>query len=139
VVAAGITTTSLLPNNQVALQVLHALYGGFIITSLLWASALAALIDRQLIRGGVLFLVCGGLTLFGVIHSPLPNSEMFVIWPGDQPLPGTLRDPRQIQDVLVWAASYAGVAIFLFALAAWHRAHPDQSPDSAAPDNAHDA
>lgn len=114
--AAGITTNSLLPDNQSALQVLHLLYGGFIITSLLWASALAALIDRQLIRGSLLFYSCGVLTLFGVIHSPKPNFELFVIWPTEQAIPGVLNDPQQIHTVLVLAASYALVGTFLLAL-----------------------
>jgi adenine/guanine/hypoxanthine permease len=114
--AAGITADSLLPDNQSALQVLHLLYGGFIITSLLWASALAALIDRQLIRGSLLFYSCGVLTLFGVMHSPKPNFELFVIWPTEKVIPGVLNDPQQIQTVLVLAASYALVGTFLLAL-----------------------
>jgi AGZA family xanthine/uracil permease-like MFS transporter len=114
--AAGITASSLLPDNQSALQVLHLLYGGFIITSLLWASALAALIDRQLVRGGLLFFACGGLTLFGVIHSPKPNFELFVIWPTKEAIPGVLSDPQQIHTVVVLAVSYALVGIFLLAL-----------------------
>lgn len=121
--AAGITTNSLLPDNQSALQVLHLLYGGFIITSLLWASALAAIIDRQLVRGGLLFFTCGVLTLFGVIHSPKTNFELFVIWPTDQTIPGVLSDPQQIHTVLVLATSYALAGIFLLALS---RYTPDQ-------------
>ena len=117
--AAGITANSLLPDNQSALQVLHLLYGGFIITSLLWASALAALIDRQLVRGSLLFFTCGLFTLFGIIHSPKPNFELFVIWPTQEPLPGVLNDPQQIQSVLVLATSYALVGLFLLAMAKW--------------------
>lgn len=114
--AAGITSSSLLPESQSALEVLHLLNGGFIITSLVWASALAALIDRQLLRGSLLFFACGGLSLFGVIHSPKPNFELFVIWPTDVAVPGVLNDPQQIQTVLVMATSYALVGGFLLAL-----------------------
>ncbi|MBL8853447.1 MAG: hypothetical protein JNK57_05675 [Planctomycetaceae bacterium] len=133
--AAGITTTSLLPDNQAALQVLHLLYGGFIITSLLWASALAALIDRQLIRGSLLFFTCGVLTLFGVIHSPKPSFELFVIWPTTEPVPGVLNNPEQIQIVLVLAASYALVGLFLLALS---RFTPDQTTESETHSLPHD-
>jgi AGZA family xanthine/uracil permease-like MFS transporter len=58
---------------QLRLQTLHELSGGFIITSLAWASALAALIDRRLATAGLLMLVCAACSLFGVIHSPLPS------------------------------------------------------------------
>ena len=53
---------------------------GFILTSLLWASALAAIIDRSLRRAAIYFWICGALTLFGIIHSPLAGSAAFVPW-----------------------------------------------------------
>ncbi len=100
-------------------QMLHQLDGGFIITSLLWASALAALIDKQLRRAAILFAVCGILTLFGVIHSPLPRSEMFVIWPGEVVAAGVLSDGHLIQRVVTLAVGYGLIAGFLIALSKW--------------------
>jgi adenine/guanine/hypoxanthine permease len=61
-------------------QTVRMLASGFIITSLLWASALAAMIDRRLWRAGGFFAICAALTLFGVIHSPAPGSPIFVPW-----------------------------------------------------------
>lgn len=119
IVSAGITQSNLLPSNQKNLEVIHMLNAGFIITSLLWASALAAIIDRRLVRGGVYFLVCCGLTLVGMIHSPLPNNELFLL-----PLPGVpantfglLSDPELTRKVLLVAAGYGLTAVFLFGLA----------------------
>jgi AGZA family xanthine/uracil permease-like MFS transporter len=62
------------------LMTLRILASGFIVTSLLWASALAAIIDRRLWRAACLFLICAACTLFGIIHSPEPGSRMFFPW-----------------------------------------------------------
>ncbi len=59
---------------------LRILAGGFIVTSLMWAAALALIIDRRY-RAAALFLgLLGIFTLFGFVHSP---------WDGDK-----LYDPR---------------------------------------------
>ncbi|HZZ72343.1 MAG TPA: permease [Pirellulales bacterium] len=65
------------------LQTMRILSGGFIITSLLWAAGLAALIDRRLSLSAVYFGLCGLFSLFGVIHSPLPGNPLILPW---QPL-----------------------------------------------------
>ncbi|MBX9791463.1 MAG: permease [Pirellulales bacterium] len=68
------------PEFGVQLQTIRTLSGGFIITSLLWASTLAALIDQRLRAAGGFLAVASVATLFGVIHSPLAGSAMFVPW-----------------------------------------------------------
>jgi AGZA family xanthine/uracil permease-like MFS transporter len=62
------------------LTTLRILANGFIVTSLVWASALAAIIDRRLPRAALLFLVAALCTLFGVMHSPLPGSPLYLPW-----------------------------------------------------------
>ncbi len=59
---------------------LSVLAGGFIITSLIWASGMAMIIDRKFNAASICFAVGGILVLFGVIHSPLPGDEMFFPW-----------------------------------------------------------
>lgn len=80
----GALQTSLddLPNPDLAneLHIVLMLANGFILTSLLWASGLAAIIDHKLRRAGILFLICMTLTLFGVMHSPFTDAKMFVPW-----------------------------------------------------------
>src|SRR3712207_7119561 len=49
-------------------QTLRCLANGFIVTSLLWASALACLLDGRYARSAVYLLVCAGLALVGVIQ-----------------------------------------------------------------------
>ncbi|MGI8978737.1 MAG: permease [Pirellulaceae bacterium] len=59
---------------------LRILANGFIVTSLLWSSALAALIDRKLFWAAAFFLVAALCAAFGIIHSPAPGSPLFVPW-----------------------------------------------------------
>ncbi|PHS18732.1 MAG: permease [Blastopirellula sp.] len=72
-------------NTQTAikLQTLHMLSGGFILTSLLWASALAFIIDRRMLAAAGSLALCGFFSLFGIIHSPLPGSPALLIWMPD--------------------------------------------------------
>jgi AGZA family xanthine/uracil permease-like MFS transporter len=77
---AGLTPDNLSVTLQNEILALRVLAGGFIVTSLLWASALAALIDHQLKRAGIYYCVAAACVLFGVIHSPLPGSPLFLPW-----------------------------------------------------------
>jgi AGZA family xanthine/uracil permease-like MFS transporter len=62
------------------LAVIVALGNGFIITSMIWAGFLAALVDRR-IRGAVTTLLAGAaLTLFGIIHSVEPGGGLYWPW-----------------------------------------------------------
>lgn len=56
---------------------LKVLAGGFIISSLLWSSALARIIDRRYKVAAALFAIGGVLVLFGVVHSPLDDKMFF--------------------------------------------------------------
>ena len=63
------------------LAVIVALGNGFIITSMIWAGFLAALVDRRM-GAAVATLLCGAaFTLFGVIHSVEPGGGLY--WPWD--------------------------------------------------------
>jgi len=88
------------------LTTLRILANGFIVTSLVWASALAALIDRRLARAAALFLLAGLCTFFGVMHSPLPGGPLFLPW--------QLAESSQ-RFVYQFALGYLLVAALLFA------------------------
>jgi AGZA family xanthine/uracil permease-like MFS transporter len=60
---------------------LRCLASGFIVTSLLWASALAAVLDRQMFRAAAYLGVAAVCSLFGIIHSPL--TPAVIGWPWD--------------------------------------------------------
>ncbi|MGH7138820.1 MAG: permease, partial [Pirellulales bacterium] len=63
-----------------SLQILRTLANGFVITSLLWASTLAMLIDRRFLAAGGFLCTAAVCSLFGVIHSPLPASPLILPW-----------------------------------------------------------
>lgn len=89
------------------LAVIVALGNGFIITAMLWTSAVAAMVDARL-RGAAAFLLLGAvLTLFGLIHSVDPKGGIYWPWA----LHGL---PR----IVSWqfAGAYAALAALLAAL-----------------------
>jgi AGZA family xanthine/uracil permease-like MFS transporter len=99
----------------VGVQTLRCLASGFIVTSLLWAAALAALLDGRLRRSAAYLLFAGLCALFGVIHSPLKSSP--IAWPWDV---YAAMEPRKdailCQSPYHWAAAYALAAAVLVAL-----------------------
>ncbi|MBI3408567.1 MAG: SulP family inorganic anion transporter [Planctomycetes bacterium] len=70
-----------LPTEQLlpVFQALRCLANGFIITSLLWASALAAILDGRLRLAALFLFVAGVFSLAGIIHSPLNPGQ--ILWP----------------------------------------------------------
>jgi AGZA family xanthine/uracil permease-like MFS transporter len=93
------------------IQTLRMLAGGFIITSLLWASAVAALIDRRMSLAAGYFAVAAGCSLFGIIHSPMPGSPLM----NPFSLPSNLPDNAAGQTPLYMAAAYGCVCLLLLA------------------------
>jgi AGZA family xanthine/uracil permease-like MFS transporter len=69
------------------------------------------LIDRRWNAATIVFALCGLMTLFGVIHSPLPDGSMF--WPWD--IQGTMIS-RMVYE---YSAGYLVVAVLIFFLGQW--------------------
>ena len=65
---------------RLAWDALLVLGNGFIVTALLWGSALVAIIDRRLRVAAAVLAVAAVATLFGLIHSPLPGGAVFWPW-----------------------------------------------------------
>jgi AGZA family xanthine/uracil permease-like MFS transporter len=61
-------------------QTLLVLGNGFILTSVLWGSALVCIVDRRHALASGVFAIASAATLFGVMHSPLPNGALFWPW-----------------------------------------------------------
>jgi len=97
------------------LQTIRMLSGGFIVTSLLWASAMAALVDRRLVRAAAFFGVASAASLFGVIHSPLAGGQLLL----PHRLPDDLPHAASGQTPFFMAAAYLAVAVLLIAWSAW--------------------
>jgi AGZA family xanthine/uracil permease-like MFS transporter len=65
---------------QNLLLYLSVLAGGFILTSLIWASATAKIIDRDFSKASGFLSLGGVFTLFGLMHSPLQGDKVFWPW-----------------------------------------------------------
>lgn len=84
--------------------VMIVLANGFILTAMLWGGAVAFLIDRKIGHTTGVLMVCGLLSLFGVIHSVLPTGGVYVPWALSSTLP------------YHWTAAYLGLAVTLLML-----------------------
>ncbi len=62
------------------LQIIIALGNGFILTAMLWGGFVAALIDRKIRQSVVYLLILAGFTFFGIIHSAMPDGNMYLPW-----------------------------------------------------------
>lgn len=104
------------PELAAKLLTLRQLSGGFIVTSLVWAGMVAALVDRRLLQAAGWCLAAAGLALCGVIHSPFADGRMFLPWSiGPLPAGAAGRGPVEI------AAAYALLAVLFAAWQVWLR------------------
>jgi AGZA family xanthine/uracil permease-like MFS transporter len=119
------------PTGDAALlvQTLRCLGNGFIVTSLLWAAALAAMLDGDLRRSAAYFAVAGVCAFFGVIHSPLGDEQIG--------LPNQILELRKAVDLLDpsavqfqtpihWTVAYGLAAALLLALSFFQPKSADQ-------------
>lgn len=60
---------------------------GFIISSLIWGSALTLIIDHRLRRAAAFLGIAAVLSLFGVIHSPFVDGRLFLPWQSASNMP----------------------------------------------------
>jgi adenine/guanine/hypoxanthine permease len=67
------------------LQIIVALGNGFILTGMLWGALIACLISGTMRQAFVYSLVCATFTFFGVIHSAMPDGNMYFPWRIDMP------------------------------------------------------
>ena len=89
------------------LAVIVTLGNGFIMTSMIWTSAVAAMVDGHLRRAAAFLLAGAGLSLFGIIHSVDPRGGVYLPWA----LEG-------LQRVIAWQfiGAYVGLAVLLILL-----------------------
>ncbi|MBB3227379.1 AGZA family xanthine/uracil permease-like MFS transporter [Luteibacter sp. Sphag1AF] len=87
-----------------SLAVITILGNGFIITSMVWASFVVAMIDGHMRKAAGIVLVGALLTVFGIIHSVDPTGSVYLPW---QLAPAA--------QTLVWqfTAAYAALAAVL--------------------------
>ena len=116
--AAGAQPAAALARELFSIRMLSA---GFIVTSLLWAGLVTALIDRRLLPAAGWSLAAAVATLFGIIHSPFSDGRLFLPWAlADLPAAAAGRGPLEL------AAAYAILAGLFAAWSVWLR-----TPESA--------
>jgi len=84
---------------------LTLLGNGFIVTALLWGTAVATLIDHRFVVTGVVFATASAAALCGLIHSPLPNGALFWPWAAPSVMPATLAGAYGLLAALCWAGA----------------------------------
>jgi AGZA family xanthine/uracil permease-like MFS transporter len=117
--AAGAEPAGPLAIDLFAVRILAA---GFIVTSLVWAGLVAALVDRKLRAAAGWCLVAASFTLVGVMHSPFPDGRLFLPWK----LAG-LSPEAAGRGPLELAASYGLLAAIFAAWSLWPAADRDHS------------
>jgi AGZA family xanthine/uracil permease-like MFS transporter len=124
-------------NGEVVLLTLRCLQSGFIITSLLWAAALAVLLDGKLLHSAAYLAIGAACALFGVIHSPLPQARLALPTAVYRELAATKgyqenghTDPRILcQSPFHWSGAYLLSAALLVGLAAWRSQPPRETEE----------
>lgn len=109
----NVGSDSLDPVLQDNLKTLGMLSSGFILTSLVWAWSLARIIDRRLPAAASVMLLAGVMTLFGVIHSPLPGNKLFVPF-GPESWGEMVLGLEYRWQVIEFATGYFASALLLF-------------------------
>ncbi len=119
---------------QTNLATTSILANGFILTSIFWASALAMAIDRRLASAAAFYFGAAVCTVFGLIHSPLPNAP--ILSPIPLPLlPDSAILPTEYQPtVFSWAAGYILVGVLMLL---WHQ-YLQRTGESAMPEQDRD-
>lgn len=112
-------------------QSLRCLANGFLVTSLLWASALASLLDGRSVRAAAYLGVAAVCALFGVIHSPLADESIALPHRVYAELPPEFR----LQSPYHWAGAYllAAVVFLLLGLCSGKQPGPDGAADAGRP------
>jgi adenine/guanine/hypoxanthine permease len=91
------------------LLVIVALGNGFIVTAMLWGAFLAEMIDRRLKRSAVYLIILGVLSFFGIIHSAMPDGQMYLPWTLDlffQKIPYQFAAAYIVLAILLLVLSY---------------------------------
>jgi AGZA family xanthine/uracil permease-like MFS transporter len=84
--ALGRSGADLAGEAAVTYRALLVLGNGFILTAVLWGSALVFIIERRAAAAAVVFAIASLATLCGLVHSPLPSGAVFWPWSAAAPL-----------------------------------------------------
>jgi AGZA family xanthine/uracil permease-like MFS transporter len=110
------------PDTQQWIATVTILAGGFIVTSLLWGSALTHLIDGRVKPAAATLVLASLFAWFGIIHSPLPSGEVNAPWAVLRKLEEQGRARAFVhQTPYHWAAAYGAMAATVLLLGRFGR------------------
>jgi AGZA family xanthine/uracil permease-like MFS transporter len=97
-------------------QTLRCLANGFLISGMLWAAALAMILDGRLKAAAGYWLAAGVCAFFGIIHSPLPSEQIGLPWHVLGEVPSAFGEVVRYQTPYHWTATYGLLAVLTLAL-----------------------
>jgi AGZA family xanthine/uracil permease-like MFS transporter len=104
------------PEGIQVVQTLRCLSGGFLITGLLWAAALAMLLDGRRLASAAYFALAGIAAFFGIIHSPLADEQIGLPHHILAQVTPAFWKAVRYQTPYHWAGAYALVVLLLLGL-----------------------
>jgi AGZA family xanthine/uracil permease-like MFS transporter len=113
------------PNAARLVQSLTCLANGFIVSGLLWAAALAALLDGKLRRSALYFVICAAFAFVGIIHSPRADEVIGLPW--DVLHEMKMTEALRYQTPYHWTGAYLMAAVFLLGLSFVRDGSPTES------------
>ncbi len=114
--ALGYGRDPMTPEALMMVQTLRCLANGFIVSSLLWAAALAMMMDGKLKSAAGYFLVAAVCAFFGIIHSPLGSEQVGLPHQILEQIAPVYRDVIACQTPYHWTGAYVMIALLLFGL-----------------------
>jgi AGZA family xanthine/uracil permease-like MFS transporter len=122
------------PQVQHWVQTDLVLANGFIVTSLLWGTWLASVIDHKLWASVATLVLAAVFSWFGVIHSPLPDGPIIPPAQVVERLKAESRyEASRNQTPYHWAAAYAAAALAVAAAGLAGKSNPTPEPEVPAP------
>ncbi len=112
-IVGDVPTVPLLRDGPMVMQTLYCLSNGFIITGMLWAAALAMIIDGRLRWAAGYFAIAAGCTLVGIIHSPLPAETVGLPHAVLAAVPPLFQEAVRYQTPYHWAGAYGLIVVVL--------------------------
>jgi len=102
--ALGKTPADLAGDAGATWAALVVLGNGFILTALLWAWALVAILEQRAGVAAAVLAVASVAALGGVIHSPLANGALFWPWFAPDPITARIAGAYGVAAALCWLA-----------------------------------
>src|SRR6266700_7540818 len=103
--AMGRSAAELTGEGRAAFQHLLVLGNGFVLTAVLWAWTLTAILDCRTYVAAALLAAGSLAALCGLIHSPLPSGALFLPWSPPRPITVQLAGAYGAAAAICWMAA----------------------------------